>query len=192
MKYFSTRYAVIISVQGHGWSAIYEDVAGAEGSITIYILDPGSHQESRIDDYVSNNFKSVATKSLLHILCQLISRQVLSLFLWFSWHPQPGIRVSIRCPTQAGISHIVQGAILQPQVPDESPNFRIVPINDGMHAHEVRPATIRPVKMGQVGPVRVCSSCAHKYCLDAWVFVQIVFEDGADGCMRWIGGIFRD
>lgn len=51
-----------------------------------------------------------------------------------------------------------------------------MPVDDGMDAHEVRPASIGGVEVHEFAAVRVCPSCANEYCPYLWMLAQVVGE----------------
>ena len=85
-------------------------------------------------------------------------------------------------PAQAGISPIIEGAIPQTQMTDERPNLSIMPINDGMHAHKIRPATIGAIEVRQLGTVGIGAARPDKDGLHPGIDKQIVFKGGFDCC----------
>lgn len=59
---------------------------------------------------------------------------------------------------------------------NESPDLRVVPVNDRVNAHEIRPSAIGRIEMGQIGPVRVSAPGSDEDGLDGRVEGEVVFE----------------
>lgn len=62
-----------------------------------------------------------------------------------------------------------------------SPNFPIVPIDNGMNPHEIRPPVVRPIEMRQKLAMRIRSPRADKYSLHGRVLGKVCFERGFHG-----------
>ena len=63
----------------------------------------------------------------------------------------------------------------------ELPNLVVAPVDDGMDAHERRPAVIGGVEMGQQRAVRVGAARADENGLDVGLQGEVVGEGGAHG-----------
>src|SRR5699024_1947828 len=105
---------------------------------------------------------SIAAQSFFEVFCQLVRRPVLLvlcllflipfvLLLQTAIDAQFGIRVGVCGTTKTGVALIIQGTILQAKVTNEGPNLGVVPIDNGMNANKIWPATICTIEMGQVG-----------------------------------------
>ena len=77
--------------------------------------------------------------------------------------PELWISQRITYPTKRCVTLIIHLAVLQtPSVgsrqltnPQKAPDLRQMPVYDGVYAHEIGPALVRPVEMRQVRPVGV-------------------------------------
>ena len=76
----------------------------------------------------------------------------------------------------------------------ETPDFRQVPVYDGVDTHEVGPVPVRAVEVRELGAVGVCAAGADKYCADAGVRAEVEVECIAEGdcfsdfaCVFWSG-----
>lgn len=93
---------------------------------------------------------------------------------------------------QTGIPLIIERTILQIQMANEGPNLRIMPINDGMDAHEIGPSAIGAVEMRELRSVRIRPARAHEDGLDAGISVQVVLEARPQGGVRGVRRVFHD
>ena len=68
------------------------------------------------------------------------------------------------------------------------PYINIVPVYDGMNAHESRPLPIRHIEVREALAVRVRAPRANEYCADLWIRLEIERECVAEcyDAMGWI------
>lgn len=61
------------------------------------------------------------------------------------------------------------------------PNFDVVPIDHGVHTHELRPTCVCRVEMRQELAMRVRPACPQKYRLDCRPVSQVCLERRSHG-----------
>lgn len=81
---------------------------------------------------------------------------------------------------EAGVALVVEGAVVDAEVPDKGPDLSIVPVYDGVDAHEVGPAVIGLVEVGEGGAMGVSAPGADEDGADLGVEVEVGGEGGAD------------
>lgn len=81
----------------------------------------------------------------------------------------------LRAP-QTRIPQIIQPTIRNPQLPDERPDLGVVPVDDGVDAHEARPAAVRGVEGLECRAMGVGAPGADEDGADAGVVGEVVGE----------------
>ena len=71
---------------------------------------------------------------------------------------------------------------------EETPDLGEFPVDDGVDAHELRPAVVRGVEEGEVRTVRVGASGADEDGADVRAGTEVGFEGVADGDFGGGGG----
>jgi hypothetical protein len=101
-------------------------------------------------------------------------------------NPQLWIPDCIPDAAQTRIPLIVHAAVLQPGArelvgPQKRPDLLEAPVDDGVHAHKVRPAAVGAVEEGQVLAVRVRAARADEDGLDVPVLGEVEGKGVAEG-----------
>ena len=82
----------------------------------------------------------------------------------------------VRGSSQTGISLIVQLAVLDVELADKRPDVRVMPVENRVDAHEVRPAGRGRIEVREFGPVWVRPPRPHEDGLDLRVVLQVGAE----------------
>lgn len=82
----------------------------------------------------------------------------------------------IRRAAQTRIPQIIKRTVRDLQMADETPDLRVVPVDDGMDAHEGRPAAVRRVEVLQALAVGVGAAGADEDGADAGFVGKVVGE----------------
>lgn len=118
----------------------------------------------------------IPPQPLLLILLQLIRRPKP-----LRTHLQRRIGMRIRRTAQTRIPQIIKPAIRDVELFEKSPNLGIMPVDNGVDAHERRPAAIRRVEVFQLRAVGICAPRADEDGADGGVVGQVVGEGFAHG-----------